>query len=133
MTGSFGSLVHNDGDGLAAVFGEVFEALDDFQSDPAYQCQSGVTARREDLRRVADVGARLILAAGHVADVMQPVFDGPVRPRQRQQLGWPGLFGFEAGDRTHGLDRLPPAHDAFARDTADLRRSLPLRCQQITQ
>ena len=32
------------------------------------------------------MGARLILAAGDIADVMQPVLDRPVRARQREQL-----------------------------------------------
>jgi hypothetical protein len=33
--GSFGSPLYDGGDGLAAVFGEVFETLDNFQSHPA--------------------------------------------------------------------------------------------------
>ena len=64
---------------------------------------------------------------------LRHTLDGPVRPRQRQQLRWLGLFGVQAGDRTHGLDSLSAAHDAFPRDAADLRRPLPLRCQQIAQ
>src|SRR3954447_3506620 len=85
-SGSFGSPLQNGGDSLAAVFGEVLEALDDLQSHPAQQRQRRVAARREHLRGMADAGARLILTAGHVADVVQRVFDRPVSPRQRQQL-----------------------------------------------
>ena len=131
--GSFGSRLHDGGDGLDPVFGEVLEALDDPQSHPAQQRQRRVPARGERLRRIADMGPTLVLVAGHVSDVMQTVLDPPVFSRQCQQRRRSGLSGGEGGDCEHRLDGLLAAHNAFARDATYLADAFPRRRQQVIQ
>src|SRR3954467_392444 len=84
-TGSFGSLAADGVDGGLAVLGEVFEAFDRLEAQPPQERQRRISQGGEQLRGVASVGARLILAAGNIADIMQLVLDAPMLARQFEQ------------------------------------------------
>jgi hypothetical protein len=83
---SFGSSPTGRLDRRGPVLCEVFEALDHFVTEAAYECQSGIAERGEHFRRVTGMSPRLILAATDIAHVMKTVFDAPVRACQSQQL-----------------------------------------------
>src|SRR3954447_17819241 len=76
--GSFGSLAADGVDGGLAVLGEVFEPFDRLEAEPPQERQRRIAQGGEHLRGVASVGARLILAAGNIADIMQLVLDAPM-------------------------------------------------------
>jgi hypothetical protein len=63
----------------------------------------------------------LVFAACDIAHVMKFVLDPPVRARQSKQFRGTGLLGGVTGNRVDRLNGFLAAHDAFARDAADLR------------
>src|SRR3954464_5881791 len=90
--GSFGSPAYSGVQCVLSVFGEGFEALDGLAAGASDDGEHGVAQRGQNLRRRAGAGAALVLAAGDVANVMQPILDGPVVAREGQQAGGVGLL-----------------------------------------
>lgn len=76
--GSFGSLFENGFDGVVMVLCEVLESLDGAETGPPDEGEGGVSDGGEHLGGGAAVGAALVFAAGHVADVVQAVLDSPM-------------------------------------------------------
>jgi hypothetical protein len=112
------------------MFREVFETFDDGVTQSPYEREHGIAERREHLRRVSRMRAGLVFAAGHVADMVEPVLDAPVRARQRQELLGTCPFRGQTGNRVNGLDGLLAPHDPFPRYAADLRHAGPAGCQK---
>src|SRR3954453_6295911 len=90
--GSFGSPAGSGVQCGLAVFGEVFESFDGLAAGASDDGEHGVAQRGQNLRRRAGAGAALVLAAGDVANVMQPILDAPVVAREGQQAGGVGLL-----------------------------------------
>lgn len=85
------------------------------------------------LGAVAGANAAVVLAEGHVADVMQPIFDAPMSPVVGQKLWGIGLV---ARERRHAvndfggpgpLTGLRMRQEAFARDAKDLFHARPAK------
>jgi hypothetical protein len=113
------------------MFGEVLEAFDGFESEPPEHGEHCIAQGRERLWRIARVRTRLILAAGYVAHVVQPVLDPPVFTRQCEQAFWSGFCSGQTGDGIDRLDALFAAHDTLAGHAADLGHAGPTRCQVV--
>jgi hypothetical protein len=79
------------------------------------------------LRRAAGAGpdATAVLEEGHVADIVQPVLDGPVVSDELEQLLRRGLIGRQTGDEIGDLDTFPALDPASARDPGDLGQARP--------
>jgi len=107
------------------MFGEVLEAFDGTETQASDERENGVAKGSKGLGGVGRGGAAGVLAAGHVADVMQAVLDAPVVARQLQQAGGVGLVTRQAGDGIDGLDALLVADRAAAFEAADLPQSRP--------
>jgi hypothetical protein len=71
--GSFGSLPDRGVECPSSVFGEVLEGLDRLAAGASDDGQGRVPYRRKRLWRDAGPGSALILAASHVADIVQGV------------------------------------------------------------
>jgi hypothetical protein len=123
--GSFGSPAEDDIDGVLTMFGEVFEALDGLEAEAAQQGQGGIAQGGEHLRGVSGMGARLVLPVGDIAHVVQAVFDAPMATRESQQTRGVVSVGAEAGDGIDGFRAGLAAHDALARQAADLGDAAP--------
>ena len=132
-TGSFGSVFSDGIDSGLSVFGEVLEAFDWPEAEASKECQRGVAQGGERLRGMSGMGACLILAAGHVADVMQAVLDAPMRARQGEQLCRSGPISRQAGDGVDRLGAWRAAQDALSADAADLCQAWPGRRQMRGQ
>jgi hypothetical protein len=74
---------------------------------------------------MAGVGPRLILSACDVANVVQPVLDTPVCPRQRQELIRTSLLGGQTCNGVDGLGAFLAPNDTLASDAAYLRETSP--------
>lgn len=131
--GPFGSPRLNCVDCGQLVFGEVLKAFGHLVAWAAYDGQRGIAEGGEHLWGGPSVGPCLVFAAGDVADVMQTVLDPPMRPRQREQFVRSRLLSGQTGDRVDSLDGFLAAHDAFARDAADLRHTGPVRREEAVQ
>jgi len=112
---------------VLAVFCEVFERLDGLSPQASCDGQGSVPEGCEHLRRGSGTGSALVLAAAHVAHVVQAVLDAPMVARQGQQLVGACFCGGQAGDGVGRLGAFHAAHAAAAGDTADLRQPGPGR------
>ena len=112
------------------MLGEVLEAFDHLVTQTAYDRQRGIAEGGEYLWSRTDMGPCLVFAAGDVADVMETVLDPPMRSRQDEQFLGSRLLRGQTGDRVDSLDGFLAAHDAFARDPADLRHTGPVGCEE---
>src|SRR3954464_2889085 len=92
IPGSFGSPAGSGVQCGLAVFGEVFESFDELAAGASDDGEHGVAQGGQNLGRRAGAGAALVLAAGDVANVMQPILDAPVVAREGQQAGGVGLL-----------------------------------------
>jgi hypothetical protein len=129
--GSFGSPAEDGVDGFLAVFGEVFDALDRLEAEPAQHCQCRVAQCGERLGRMTGVGAPLVFPVGNISDVVQAVLDAPVFTRQGEQGCGIGFISGQAGDGVDGFRGFFVTHDALARQAADLGQTTPGRCQVL--
>jgi len=115
------------------VLGEVLEALDRLESEAPDECQRGVAHGGEHLWSVAGVGARLILAAGDIADVVQFVLDAPMLARQGEQTFRSSFIRRQAGDGINPLDAGLAMHDTLSGEAANLSQTRPGRSQVLGQ
>src|SRR5947209_14745404 len=90
--GSFGSPAGSGVQCVLSVFGEVFECFDGLAAGASDDGEHGVAQRGQNLRRRAGAGSALVLAAGDVADVVQPILNAPMVAREGQQAGGVGLL-----------------------------------------
>jgi hypothetical protein len=107
------------------MFGEVLEAFDGTKAQASDERENGVAKGSEGLGCLGRGGTAGVLAAGHVADVMQAVLDAPMVARQLQQAGGGSLGAPQAGDSIDGLDALLVADRAAAFEAADLLHARP--------
>ena len=107
------------------MLGEVLEAFDGTETQASDEREDGIAKGGEGLGCVGRGGAAGVLAAGHVADVMQAVLDTPMVARQLQQASGVGCGTGQAGDGIDGLGALLAADGAAAFEAADLPQSRP--------
>jgi len=98
----------------------MLETFDGTEAQSSDERENGVAKGGEGLGSLGCGSAAGVLAAGHVADVMQAVLDAPVVARQLQQAGGVGLITRQAGDGIDGLDALLVADRTAAFEAADL-------------
>ena len=82
---------------------------------------------------MAGVGPRLILSAGDVANVVQPVLNTPMCARQRQELIRTRLVCGQTCNGVDGLGAFLVPNDTLAGNAADLREASPGRGQERGQ
>ena len=76
------------GEGGARLGGEAATGGSDRGSAEAMdQADGGIAEGGYDLRRVVRPDRCAVLIERDIADIMQPIFDGPVAAPERQQLG----------------------------------------------
>jgi len=94
-SGSFGSSGTDQGNGLGSVFGEVLEAFDGPEAEAPDHGESCIAQGGKGLRGVFRAGAAVVLAAGDIPDIVEPVLDTPVCPNQVEQAG--GIAALSGG------------------------------------
>ena len=113
----------DDGDGLGAVLAEVFAGFADGQAAGPDEMEDDVAQSGERAGAGADSAA--ILVHGHVANIVQLVFDAPVGAREPKEPLRPGLAFGQAGDEIGDLDADLVADAALAFDARDLGGARP--------
>ncbi len=111
-------------DGFGAVLTKVFAGFRDMEAHGSDQAESTVAKGRE--RSCASADAASVLVEGHVADVVEPVLDGPMGAAECEQAFGPGLGGSERGDQIDDLDAHFIAGAPGALEACDLGRARPV-------
>ena len=122
-SGPFKESACHDGDGLGAVFAEVFARLAHGQAAGSDEVQDEIAERGQ--RAGAGADSTAIFFHRHVADVVQLVFDAPVGARETQEPLWPCLGCGQARDNVGDLGADLVADAALPLDACDLGGARP--------
>ena len=113
----------DEGDCGCTIFAKVLAGFRDGEAGAADESDGEVAQGSDGAGAGTDAAA--VLEESDIADVVQPVFDGPVVSDELEQALRRGPVGRQAGDEIDDLDALPAPDPASTLDAGDLGEAGP--------